>query len=88
MQGQYKNDFKGLMFNDISSDKPKLSGEFILENIFEVDIYRSKWMDLSVIFSMTIIYRLVFFMVIKANEDIVPWIRRYIAIKAKNANHK
>ncbi|KAG6429894.1 hypothetical protein SASPL_107950 [Salvia splendens] len=154
----YKNDFKGLMFNDIWSDKPKLSGEFILENIFEVDIHRSNWMDLSVISSMTIIqgraaeaindgsgelvpvaafvdeehrtrtggsqvydrekkpirigrplkigglvrshrphgprdgpaiiYRLVFFMVIKANEEIVPWIRRYIAIKAKNANHK
>ena len=79
MQGQYKNDLKGLMFDDISPNLPKLSGEFILENTFQIGIHQSKWVDLSIIFSMIIIYRLIFFIMIKANEDAIPWIRRYIA---------
>ncbi|XP_057772605.1 ABC transporter G family member 11-like [Salvia miltiorrhiza] len=81
LQGQYQNDLKGLMFDNISADQPKISGEFILENIFEIDVRRSKWVDLSVIFSMIIIYRLIFFIMIKANEDVIPWIRRYVAKK-------
>ncbi|KAG6422207.1 hypothetical protein SASPL_118772 [Salvia splendens] len=85
IQGQYKNDLKGLMFDDISPYLPKLSGEFILENTFQIDIHQSKWVDLSIIFSMIIVYRLIFFVMIKANEDAIPWIRRYIASNQKNA---
>lgn len=81
LQGQYQNDLKGLMFHDISNstDEPTISGEFILENIFQIDTHRSKWVDLSVIFSMIIIYRFIFFIIIKANEDVTPLIRAYIA---------
>ncbi|XP_042053687.1 ABC transporter G family member 11-like [Salvia splendens] len=81
LQGQYQNDLKGLMFDNMSPNQPKISGEFILENIFEIDFHRSKWVDLSVIFSMIITYRLIFLIMIKANEVAIPLIRRYIAKK-------
>lgn len=90
LQGQYQNDLKGLIFDNESPDLPKIPGEFILENIFQIDVNRSKWTDLSVLFSMIIVYRLIFFIAIKANEAIIPWIRAYIArrrIQHKNSHH-
>ena len=81
-QGQYQNDLMGLMFDNQTPDLPKISGEFILENIFQIDIGRSKWVDLSVIFSMIIIYRIIFFIMIKINEDVTPWVRGYLARRA------
>ncbi|CAH9128502.1 unnamed protein product [Cuscuta epithymum] len=79
LQGQYQNDLKGLVFDNQTPDLPQISGEFILENIFQIDVNRSKWIDLSVLFSMIIMYRLIFFLVIKINEDVTPWIRGFIA---------
>ncbi|KAK4350675.1 hypothetical protein RND71_029988 [Anisodus tanguticus] len=55
LQGQYQNDLMGLVFDNSSSDQPKIPGEFILEQIFQIDLNRSKWMDVSVIFVMIII---------------------------------
>ncbi|KAL2461814.1 ABC transporter G family member 11 [Abeliophyllum distichum] len=89
LQGQYQNDLKGLVFDNQTPDLPKIPGEYILENVFQIDVNRSKWTDLSVLFSMIIIYRIIFFIMIKTNEDVTPWIRGYIArrrIKQKNAN--
>nr|GLL47868.1 ABC transporter G family member 11 [Ipomoea trifida] len=89
LQGQYQNDLKGLVFDNQSPDLPKIPGEFILENIFQIDVNRSKWVDLSVLFSMIVIYRVIFFIVIKINEDVTPWIRGYIArrrMQQKNGN--
>lgn len=88
-QGQYQNDLKGLLFDNQSPNLPKISGEFILENVFQIDLNRSKWVDLSVLFSMIIIYRFIFFIMIKINEDVTPWIRGYIArrrMQQKNGN--
>ncbi|GAB4842689.1 ABC transporter G member 11 [Ancistrocladus abbreviatus] len=79
IQGQYQNDLKGLVFDTNSPLLGKVSGEYILENIFQIDVHRSKWIDLSVIFSMIIIYRIIFFLMIKINEDVTPWIRGYLA---------
>ncbi|KAM6578703.1 hypothetical protein CsatB_030540 [Cannabis sativa] len=79
LQGQYQNDLAGLMFDNQTPDEPKISGEFILENIFQIDTNRSKWVDLSVLFSMIVIYRVIFFFMIKINEDVTPWVRGYVA---------
>ncbi|CAI0392506.1 unnamed protein product [Linum tenue] len=79
LQGQYQNDLNGLLFNNQSPDLPKIPGEYILENIFQINIRRSKWIDLSVIFSMIVIYRIIFFVMIKISEDVTPWIRGYMA---------
>lgn len=78
-QGQNQNDLSGLVFDNVTPDLPKLSGDDLLVSIFQLNVHRSKWIDLSVIFSMIIIYRAIFFLIIKVNEDITPWIRAYIA---------
>lgn len=91
LQGQYQNDLMGLVFDNSSPDLPKIPGEFILEQIFQIDLNRSKWVDVSVIFIMIISYRIIFFIVIKINEDVTPWIRGYIArrkMQQKNGNQK
>lgn len=79
LQGQYQNDLKGLWFDNQSPDLPKISGEYILENVFQIDVRRSKWIDLGIIFSMIFAYRIIFFVMIKINEDVTPWIRGYLA---------
>lgn len=88
-QGQYQNDLEGLLFDNESPELPKIPGEYILETVFQINVHRSKWVDLSVIFSMIIIYRIIFFIMIKINEDVTPWLRGYIArrrMQQKNGN--
>ncbi|XP_072988606.1 ABC transporter G family member 11-like [Typha latifolia] len=87
LQGQYQNDLKGLIFDNQTPDLPKIPGEYILENVFQIDVNRSKWWDLSVLFSMIIIYRLLFFIMIKISEDVTPWIRGYIARRRLQKKH-
>ncbi|XP_058779340.1 ABC transporter G family member 11 [Vicia villosa] len=79
LQGQYQNDLNGLIFDNQTPDLPKIPGEYILEYVFQIDVKRSKWIDLSVILSMIIIYRIIFFIMIKINEDVTPWVRGYLA---------
>ncbi|XP_042406855.1 ABC transporter G family member 11-like [Zingiber officinale] len=79
LQGQYQNDLRGLVFDGQAPDLPKIPGEYILEHIFQIDVNRSKWLDLSALFSMIVIYRIFFFLMIKISEDVTPWIRGYIA---------
>lgn len=79
LQAQYQNDLEGILFDNQSPDLPKIPGEYVLENIFQIDVHRSKWWDLSVLFSMIVIYRIIFFLMIKINEDVTPWFRGYIA---------
>ncbi|RWV77815.1 hypothetical protein GW17_00061311 [Ensete ventricosum] len=69
----------GLIFDNQTPDLPKIPGEYVLENVFQIDVNRSKWWDLSVLYSMVIIYRIIFFIMIKINEDVTPWVRGYIA---------
>ncbi|KAL9266764.1 ABC transporter G family member 11-like protein [Drosera capensis] len=79
LQGQYQNDLKGLIFDTNNPLIGRISGEDILTRIFQIDVNRSKWIDLSVIFSMIIAYRVIFFLMIKINEDVTPWIRGLLA---------
>ncbi|KAK7269009.1 hypothetical protein RIF29_21724 [Crotalaria pallida] len=90
LQGQYQNDLLGLLFDNQTPDLPKIPGEYILENVFQIDVNRSKWINLSVLLSMIIIYRIIFFIMIKINEDVTPWIRGYIArrrMQQKSGTH-
>ncbi|KAK4719555.1 hypothetical protein R3W88_017893 [Solanum pinnatisectum] len=86
IQGQYKNHLKGLVFDNQSPDLPKITGEYALKQTFQIHVNRSKWVDLSVIFSMIIIYRMIFFIMIKINEDVTPWLRGYIARRKMQQN--
>ncbi|XP_057514507.1 ABC transporter G family member 11-like [Actinidia eriantha] len=89
LQGQYQNDLKGLIFdNQPPSYLPKIPGEYVLEYVFQIDVKRSKWINLSVIFSMIVIYRIIFFIMIKISEDVTPWIRGYIARRRMQQKNK
>ncbi|KAH9317173.1 hypothetical protein KI387_018942 [Taxus chinensis] len=79
LQGQYKNDLLGIEFDPQLAGMPKISGEYILQNIFEINAKRSKWWDLAIIFSMIFIYRFIFFLVIKYNEKVAPSLRAILA---------
>ncbi|KAJ3680325.1 hypothetical protein LUZ60_016603 [Juncus effusus] len=79
LQGQYQNDLMGLVFDNQTPDLPKIPGQYILENVFQIDLNRSKWWDLCALFGMIFIYRFLFFVMIKINEDVTPWVRAYIA---------
>ncbi|XP_062002349.1 ABC transporter G family member 11 [Rosa rugosa] len=88
LQGQYQNDLAGLLFDNETPDQIKIPGDYILVNVFQIDTSRSKWIDLGVIFSMIVAYRIIFFVMIKYNEDVSPWIRGYMArrrLQQKNA---
>ncbi|GAB2240359.1 hypothetical protein Droror1_Dr00020877 [Drosera rotundifolia] len=74
-----RNDLKGLIFDTNNSLIGRISGEDILTRIFQIDVNRSKWIDLSVRFSMIIVYRVIFFLMIKINEDVTPWVRGLLA---------
>ncbi|KAF6994573.1 hypothetical protein CFC21_011243 [Triticum aestivum] len=86
LQGQYQNDLVGLVFDNQDEELPKIPGEYILENVFQIDVSRSKWLDLSVLFGMIVIYRLLFFAMIKVSEDVTPWVRGYMA--RRRVQHK
>jgi hypothetical protein len=88
LQGQYQNDLKGLEFDNQSPDLPKIPGEYILENVFQIDVNRSKWIDLSVLFCMIVVYRLIFFIMIKISEDVTPWVRGFIARRRLQSKEK
>ncbi|PIN10198.1 Transporter, ABC superfamily (Breast cancer resistance protein) [Handroanthus impetiginosus] len=63
-QGLYKNEFEGQRF---SSD---IDGETILRDIWQVETGYSKWVDLGILFGMVVVYRILFFVVVKIGEKI------------------
>ncbi|KAK8964975.1 ABC transporter G family member 11 [Platanthera guangdongensis] len=79
LQGQYQNDLAGLLFDGQSPYDLKIPGDYILRDVFQIDVHRSKWWDLSVLLSMIVIYRIIFFVMIKVSEDFTPWITGYLA---------
>ncbi|XP_020267561.1 ABC transporter G family member 11-like [Asparagus officinalis] len=92
-QGQSKNHFQGLVINNESlffREFRKISGDYLLQNILQINVHRSKWVDLAVTCSMVAIYRIIFFVMIKISDDVTPWVRGYIArrrlekVKKKN----
>ncbi|XP_010676592.2 ABC transporter G family member 1 isoform X1 [Beta vulgaris subsp. vulgaris] len=68
-QGFYKNEFEDLVFydNDTHGAKHMISGEWILSNTLQVQD-NSKWVDVAILLGMVVLYRLVFFGIIKVAE--------------------
>lgn len=80
LQGLFKNDFPGLTFeNFLGVDGrpigPDLSGTFVMKQILGVETSHGKWRDLSIMFAMIAIYRILFFVFIKLNEKLGPRLR-------------
>lgn len=60
-QAFYKNEFQGLVL-------ASLPGDAILSSVWQIDTHRSKWLDLAVLFAMALLYRILFFLILKALE--------------------
>ncbi|XP_065876605.1 ABC transporter G family member 1-like [Euphorbia lathyris] len=72
-QGFYKNEFQGLTFpNNQVGGSSTISGEDILQNVWQVEIGYSKWVDLGILLGMVVIYRLIFLGIIKIAEKVKP----------------
>ncbi|KAF9609555.1 hypothetical protein IFM89_016991 [Coptis chinensis] len=75
-QGLYKNEFEGQTFlNNQIGGAPTISGEAILRDEWQMQMGYSKWVDLSVLLGMVVLYRLMFFGIIKTTENVKPMIR-------------
>ncbi|XP_033514287.1 ABC transporter G family member 1-like [Nicotiana tomentosiformis] len=71
-QGMFKNEFDGLTFTDnLNGNNHTISGEDVLRDKWQVEMAYSKWIDLSILVGTLIVYRLVFFLIIKTNEKVV-----------------
>ncbi|KAH7277482.1 hypothetical protein KP509_39G053900 [Ceratopteris richardii] len=79
LQGQYQNDLLGLTF-----DNGTITGEYLVKEVFQVDLNRSKWDNLAVICAMVVGYRIIFFLMIKMKESVTPWIRGKLAHRSLN----
>ncbi|KAI3975139.1 hypothetical protein MKX01_038467 [Papaver californicum] len=78
-EGFYKNEFQGLYFprSQIGGPSAMISGEEILKNTWQMPMGYSKWVDLVVLFGMVVLYRLMFFGIIKLSEKMKSIIRKH-----------
>lgn len=84
-QGFYKNEFLGLSFpNRLGYTPPTITGMEIVRDEYEMQVGYSKWVDLGILFGMVIIYRLIFFFIIKIREKFTPMMIRTV----KDVNEK
>ncbi|KAG0467548.1 hypothetical protein HPP92_019128 [Vanilla planifolia] len=72
LQGNYKNDFIGSTFDPLIPGDAKLSGEFILQDTFGISTSHSKWLDLLAAAIILLVYRLLFFFILKTKERLSP----------------
>ncbi|KAI7983919.1 ABC transporter G family member 15 [Camellia lanceoleosa] len=75
LQGEYKNDMIGLEFDPLQSGDPKLKGEVIINTVLGISLDHSKWWDLTVVIVILIVYRLLFFTILKFKERASPVFR-------------
>ncbi|XP_049411400.1 ABC transporter G family member 1-like [Solanum stenotomum] len=71
-QGMFKNEFEGLKFrDDMFGNNHIMSGEVILRERWQAEMGHSKWVDMVILVGILILYRLVFFLIIKTKEKFV-----------------
>ncbi|CAL5423743.1 unnamed protein product [Camellia sinensis] len=75
LQGEYKNDMIGLDFDPLQPGDPKLKGKVIINTLLGISLDHSKWWDLTVIIVILIVYRLLFFTILKFKERASPVFR-------------
>ncbi|KAJ1702586.1 hypothetical protein LUZ63_002365 [Rhynchospora breviuscula] len=86
-QGFYKNEFLGLTFpNNQVGGSPTITGEEICREIWEVEMH-NKWIDFAILFGMVVLYRLLFFMIVKTTEKVKPMIKGWKFKAPKESTH-
>jgi hypothetical protein len=78
VQGLYKNEFMGLTFpsDQLVQTNVTISGVQVLQEKLEVEMGYSKWVDIVILFGMMVIYRMIFFAVVKIAEEVRPKMRK------------
>ncbi|KAG9459613.1 hypothetical protein H6P81_004121 [Aristolochia fimbriata] len=79
LQGAYKNDLIGMEFDPLVPGEPKLKGEEIIQTMFGISLNRSKWWDLAAIYIILVVYRCLFFVILKFKERALPYLRSLYA---------
>ncbi|XP_047322164.1 ABC transporter G family member 15-like [Impatiens glandulifera] len=83
LQGEYKNDFLGLEFDNLIPGTPKIKGAYVLTKMYKIPLDHSKWWDLFAILIILISYRVIFFIILKLKESVSPifnsWYARGVA---------
>nr|ADN33920.1 white-brown-complex ABC transporter family protein [Cucumis melo subsp. melo] len=81
LQGAYKNDLIGLEFDPMIPGMPRLSGEYVITNMYGIPINHSKWWDLAAVMLLILLYRVLFFLVLKLKERASPMLQTIFAKK-------
>lgn len=84
MQGIMENDLRGLTFENQNRSGPPLTGDYILHQYFDVPTTFTKWEKVIVLFAMAVVYRLIFYVLIRASEHLIPSARAYSRRKSSN----
>ncbi|RCV18409.1 hypothetical protein SETIT_3G299000v2 [Setaria italica] len=74
VQGFYKNEFMGLSFpsDQLVESNVTISGIQVLKSKLQVEMGYSKWVNLAILCGMMVLYRLIFFAIVKIAEEIRP----------------
>ncbi|KAL6348123.1 hypothetical protein AAG906_039278 [Vitis piasezkii] len=79
-QGLYKNEFLGLTFpSDIAGGPRVITGEEVLRKTWQMEMAYSKWVDLSILIGMVVLYRFLFFIFIKTTEKVIPTVKAFMS---------
>ncbi|KAL3723377.1 hypothetical protein ACJRO7_035547 [Eucalyptus globulus] len=84
--GLFKNEFEGLTFpKDLacSAQNGSISGEDVLKDIWQVEMRYTKWTDLAILFEMALVYRLIFFGVLKTTETLKPIVKEIMSARRR-----
>ncbi|EPS62736.1 hypothetical protein M569_12052, partial [Genlisea aurea] len=73
LQGAYKNDMLGMVFDPLVPGDPKIRGEDVLRQMFKLSLDHSKWWDLFILFCLILCYRVLFFVILKTREKTGPY---------------
>ncbi|KAF5773237.1 putative ABC-type xenobiotic transporter [Helianthus annuus] len=84
LQGAYKNDMIGLEFDAENQGEPKLPGELVLTTVLGISIDHSKWWDLAAVMLIILVYRLLFFVILKLKERAKPMVREIYTRRTLN----
>nr|XP_043638291.1 ABC transporter G family member 1-like [Erigeron canadensis] len=80
-QGFYKNEFKGQVYiYSQGGVRQIVYGEDILKEKWQVEMGHSKWTDLAILLGMVVIYRLIFWLIIKMVEKIKSLLSSWISL--------
>ncbi|PWA46431.1 pleiotropic drug resistance protein PDR/CDR [Artemisia annua] len=79
LQGAYKNDMIGLVFDGLAPGDPKMTGEEVITKMYRLPLNHSKWLDLLAIIAILVGYRILFFVVLKFKERASPFFQSMYA---------